>query len=96
VLVGDSFALARCGAVVGGPFALLLLDPPYRLDASESVRLVHNIAARELLEPEAVVVFEHAAGVVVGWPDGVRLIGRKRYGSTEIDIAVYERGAGPT
>lgn len=96
VVAGDSQELARRGVVPGGPFALLLLDPPYRLETSESVGVVRHLAARDLLEPEALVVLEHAAGVVPSWPAEIRLAARKRYGMTEIDIAVYERGAGPS
>ena len=73
---------------------MLLLDPPYRLDASESIGLVNDLGARDLLEPGAIVVLEHSAGVVPPWPAGIRLVTRKRYGTTEVDIAVYERGAG--
>ncbi len=94
VLAGDSPELGRRGAIPGGPFALLLLDPPYRLDASESIGLVNDLGARDLLEPEAIVVLEHSAGVVPPWPASIRLVTRKRYGTTEVDIAVYERGAG--
>ena len=93
VVSGDVYALAQRGAIPGGPFALLLLDPPYRLDASESIGLVTALGARDLLESEGLVVLEHAAGVVPPWPEGFALLTRKRYGTTEIDITVYERGA---
>ena len=93
VVSGDIFALARRGAIPGGPFALLLLDPPYRLDASQSIELASALGACDLLESEGLVVLEHVAGVVPPWPEGFAFLTRKRYGSTEIDIAAYERGA---
>ena len=96
VIAGDSQQLARRGSVPGGPFALLLLDPPYRLEASTNIDLVASLGARDLLEPEALIVLEHARGVVPPWSADTKLVTRKRYGATEIDIAVYERGAGLT
>ena len=92
VVPGDSLALAARGALPGGPFALLLLDPPYRLDTRDVVALVGGLAARDLLELEALVVVEHSTGVAVEWPSEFRLVTRKRYGTTEVDIAVCERG----
>ena len=92
VIQGDSLALAQRGAIRGGPFALLLLDPPYRLDAGEVSRLTSQLIAHDLLEDGAVIVYEHASGVSVSWPAGVSPIATKRYGSTEMDLASYEKG----
>lgn len=92
IVQGDSGMAASKGAIAGGPFTLLLLDPPYRLDASAIGRLVAELGAHDLLEPGAVVVYEHAEGVTVRWPEDVRPVSAKRYGSTEIDIATYGKG----
>jgi 16S rRNA (guanine966-N2)-methyltransferase len=94
VVSGDAQVLAARGAIPGGPFALLLLDPPYRLDAGEVGQFIGSLVARDLLEDGALVVYEHARGVSAQWPCGISPITTKRYGSTEIDIASYERGAG--
>jgi 16S rRNA (guanine966-N2)-methyltransferase len=80
--------------VPGGPFALLLLDPPYRLDAAEVTDLISALIACDLLESGAIVVYEHEVGRDISWPDDVHELAAKRYGSTAVDIAVYERGAG--
>jgi 16S rRNA (guanine966-N2)-methyltransferase len=59
----DGPGLARAGHL--GPFALLLIDPPYRIDAvriSSAMETLHEAGA---LEPGATVAYEHAAGVVV-------------------------------
>lgn len=96
VVVGDVFALAQRDSLPGGPFALILLDPPYRLPSTEITSFVSALGGHDLLENDAVIVLEHAAGALVEWPDGFELHARKRYGTTEIDIAVYERGAGST
>jgi 16S rRNA (guanine966-N2)-methyltransferase len=92
VVTGDALALSQRGALRGGPFALLLLDPPYRLDAGEVGRLTSQLIAHDLLEDGAVIVYEHASGVVVTWPAGVSRLATKRYGSTEMDLASYEKG----
>ena len=42
----------------------------------------------------ALIVYEHASGMQAQWPVGVSALSTKRYGTTEIEIAVYERGAG--
>lgn len=92
VVQGDTLTLAQRGALRGGPFALLLLDPPYRLDAGEVSRLTSQLIAHDLLEDAALIVYEHASGVAVTWPAGVSRVVKKRYGSTEMDVASYEKG----
>lgn len=93
VVVGDVFALARRGALPCGPYSLLLLDPPYRLDAARLASLLADLRENGQLERGAILVWEHATGYVPIWPDGFVEHARKRYGSTEVDIAVLGRGA---
>lgn len=92
IVAGDLFALAGRG--VGGPFSLILLDPPYTLDAAAVGAALAALAGAGAVEDGATVTWEHAAGSEPAWPGGYVLDARKRYGSTEIDIATYERGAG--
>lgn len=94
LVTGDVFALAQHGTLPGGPFSLIMLDPPYRLASTEVISLVSVLGGHDLLEDGAVVVFEHARGVVVEWPEPFGIHAHKRYGTTEIDIARYERGRG--
>jgi len=94
LVTGDVFALAESGSVPGGPFALILIDPPYRLPSTEIMALVAALGGHDLLEDGAIVVFEHRRGVGVEWPEGFVPLTHKRYGTTEIDIAEYERGGG--
>jgi 16S rRNA (guanine966-N2)-methyltransferase len=94
VIEGDIFTLASRGALVGAPFSLLLLDPPYRLAWCDIEGLTSALAREGQLEDGAVIVYEHAADRVAEWPSGFDLTTRKKYGSTGIDIVVYERGAG--
>jgi len=94
IVSGDTSYLVQRGAIPGGPFALLLLDPPYRLDAGEVGQLVAALVARDLLEEDALIVYEHSSSSEAVWPAGVTALASKRYGSTTVDIARYERGAG--
>lgn len=89
VVAGDALSLAQRGALPGGPFSLILLDPPYRLAVTETAGLLRDLAARELLEPGAIVVWEHDAGVECAWPEGFSEVTCKRYGTTAVDIASY-------
>ena len=57
---------------------------------------VWHAEARDLLEEGAVIVYEHASASKAVWPADVTALASKRYGSTTVDIASYERGAGST
>ena len=94
VVEGDVGVLAARGGVPGAPFSLLLLDPPYRLAWCDIEGLTSSLARSGQLEDGAVIVYEHAVGQIAEWPEGFDLAARKKYGSTGIDIVVYERGAG--
>lgn len=89
----DAFSLAGRG-VSGGPFALILLDPPYTLDATKVAGLLGDMARAGSLTSGALCTWEHAAGVAAPWPEGFELRQRKKYGSTEIEFAVYGAEAG--
>jgi len=84
----DVFSLAGRG-VPGGPFALILLDPPYTLDPTKVSGLLGDLARTGKLAPGALCTWEHATGADVPWPDGFELLQRKTYGSTQISFAAY-------
>ena len=94
VVESDVLALARRGAVPGGPFALLLLDPPYRLAWCDIEGLTSALVRDGLLVDGAVVVYEHARAMAAEWGSGFDLLTRKTYGKTDVDIVVYQRGTG--
>jgi 16S rRNA (guanine966-N2)-methyltransferase len=89
----DAFSLASRG-VPGGPFSLILLDPPYTLDPTKVAGLLADLSRTGVLLQAAVCTWEHAAGVDPPWPEGFEFLQRKKYGSTEIDFAVYDGEAG--
>lgn len=90
VVPGDVFALAHRSAVPGGPFALILLDPPYRIDAAQVSGLLADLRRDGLVAPGALVVYEHETGTVPEWPEGFESEASRRYGSTGIDLAVAD------
>jgi 16S rRNA (guanine966-N2)-methyltransferase len=92
VVKGDAVRLVLGGMIPGGPFALILLDPPYRLAVTEVASVVSALGENRLLADGAVVVVERDAASGFDWPPEYRPHARKTYGSTEIDIAVNERG----
>jgi 16S rRNA (guanine966-N2)-methyltransferase len=93
IVSGDVFALARRRTLPHPPYSLLMLDPPYRLDAVQVASLVATLAENGQLDDGAVVVWEHSTDANIEWPEGFSATKRKRYGSTEVDIAVFARGA---
>jgi 16S rRNA (guanine966-N2)-methyltransferase len=89
IIAADAFSLASRG-VAGMPFTLLMLDPPYTLDPSAVSGLLEKLTASGGLAEGCVVTFEHATGIRMPLPHGLRALQTKRYGSTEVDFAVYE------
>lgn len=94
VLSGDAFVAARRG-VHGGPFALLFLDPPYRIVPTQVSQLMEDLAKNGTLEDGALVVYEHAKRELPVWPEGFVATGDRMYGGTAISYAAYE-GKRPT
>lgn len=92
VVQGDVFSLAGRGGL-GGPFSLILLDPPYTLDQAKVGRLLDVLAESGAVAEGAWVTWEHASGAQMPWPEGFVVDSVKKYGSTEIDIASYGGGS---
>lgn len=88
IVAGDAFALARRGGLPDGPFGLILLDPPYRIDAARVEQFLEDLVAAGLVARDGVVAWEHASDVPVSWPAGFDAHASKRYGSTALDVAV--------
>jgi len=87
VLSGDITVAARRGRVPGGPFTLLFLDPPYRIDAAAVQGLLTDLLAAGVLSTDAIAVWEHDARAGAPWPEGWSEIVRKTYGTTAVSIA---------
>jgi len=91
IVDADVFSLARRG-VGGGPFALILLDPPYTLDPTTVADLLVALVRTGSIAVGCRVVWEHSEQTPVEWPDGFAALTTKRYGTTGVDFGVYEGG----
>lgn len=91
-LIARDAARLTADALVAGPVALLFADPPYRIDAAEVRHILETLASSGGLVREALVVYEHARGTAVVWPDGFAGEPERRYGDTGVSVGVYEGG----
>lgn len=89
VIGGDVLASASRGRIPGGPFDLVLLDPPYAFGAEPVEQLISDLAARDLLARDAVVLFEHAADEPGAHAEGFETLREKRYGITAVDVMIW-------
>ena len=94
VVAADMFALAGRGHLSGAPFALLFLDPPYRIDKSEVRGLIESLARSGALMAGAIVVWEHSADRPALWPEMVSELSSKRYGDTAVSLGIYNNEEG--
>ena len=92
IVPGDVVRLASANGLPGGPFTLLFLDPPYRIDAARVRQLLEALAESHSLVAGAVVVWEHSSAGGTDWPDDFDVLFEKRYGSTSVSVAAYDRG----
>ncbi|HSK69300.1 MAG TPA: 16S rRNA (guanine(966)-N(2))-methyltransferase RsmD [Candidatus Limnocylindria bacterium] len=67
----------------GERFGLVILDPPYMLDAAPVLRAILDAG---LLEAQGVVVLEHGAKTPPNPPEGFMLIKSRAYGHTGIAL----------
>ena len=86
VVTGDVLASASRGRVPGGPFDLILLDPPYAFGAEPVEELLQNLSQQGLLAPGAFALFEHAAADAGAHPACFKTVREKRYGITSVDL----------
>lgn len=86
VVTGDVIASASRGRLPGGPFGLVLLDPPYRFGSEPVEKLLEDLADHDLLNPGALVLFEHSNEASGAHPVGFETLREKRYGITSVDL----------
>lgn len=89
VVRGDVFALAG-KAVPGGPFSLIMVDAPYTLDAARIAAMLESLKGTGQVVQKAVCSWEHAASTQPVWPAGFEVVRSKRYGTTKLELAVFE------
>ena len=91
VVAGDVCRLAKSGRLPGAPFRLVVLDPPYAMEASRVSELVAELDANALLAEDARILYEHdskAPGLDV---PGFAQAREKSHGITTFEILT--RGA---
>ena len=94
VVTGDVLASASRGRLPGGPFDLVLLDPPYRFGNEPVERLLEDLAAHGLLSPGALALFEHSSDAAGARPAGFETLREKRYGITSVDLLRWDGTSG--
>jgi len=90
VTCGDVFSLARSGRLAGGPFSVVMLDPPYASEAKRVSGLVEDLHRGGLLNEGALVVYERSAKAEGLSVDGLELVKSKSRGTTGVDL--YKMG----
>lgn len=86
VVTGDAFKLASRAALPGGPFSLVVLDPPYAIPASDVSGLVATLIDGALLTPDAVVLYERATAGEQLSVSSAKLVKSKAHGTTAVDL----------
>ncbi len=94
IVHADVFKALRSGRLDGEPYALLFLDPPYRINKAEVTALIGDLASRGALAPDALIVWEFGVGVPAEWPSGCVVDSSKRYGDTIVEIARWSEEEG--
>lgn len=92
VVAGDALRLAAQGAIVGAPFDVVLLDPPYALEEAVVTALLADLVAS--LADGATVTIERATSAPPPqWPSTLVPGPSRRYGSTTLHRAVRDGAA---
>ena len=86
VQMGDACSLAARGAVQGGPFDLVTLDPPYAMEAATVARLLTDLREADQLAPSAVILYEQASDAAALELDGASVIKSKSRGTTTVTL----------
>jgi len=93
VVAGDALRIVATGRPTGAPFDLVLLDPPYALAEDALAGLLAGLVPA--LGDGATVVVERAASVPAPrWPEALRAVSERRYGSTRLHRADLGSGGG--
>ena len=91
---GTTFQAGARAPLVPSP-SLILLDPPYTLDAHLVADALVSLTRLSSVESGALVAWEHSSETQVPWPEAFVVLSAKRYGTTTIDLAVFEGSPKP-
>lgn len=86
ILLGDTAARMSAAFLAGGPFDVIVLDPPYAMSPVAVGELVASARAAGNLAPDAVVLYERASASPALTIEGFVMKKQKRYGTTSVDL----------
>lgn len=84
--VGDVFKLAERGVLAGGPFSLVVLDPPYATDVELVAQFVYNMRDNGQLTSDAVILYERSSDASDLAVPGFELIKSKARATTAVTL----------
>ena len=90
VTCADAFARAHAGRIGGGPFDVVVLDPPYAFEAARVAALLQDLAAHGLIASGGLALVEHAAADEGARPVGFEVLREKHYGICAVDLLRLE------
>ena len=90
IVRGDVFSLAKRG--VGRGYSLIMLDPPYTLDAAVVAELLASLVHTGAAVEGTIISWEHSSAAEISWPQGFESVSTKKYGSIGIDLGRCVRG----
>jgi 16S rRNA (guanine966-N2)-methyltransferase len=94
VVAGDALRGGAARAARLGPYALLLLDPPYRIEPALVGSAVSSLMSAGALTPGAVIAWEHAAKTEVPLVAGAHVMRTYTYGDTAVTLVAVDEGDG--
>ena len=77
-----------------GPFTLLFLDPPYRIEAVKVTAALTKLGRAGAIAFGCPVVWEHAVTAKMPAPDGFAIERTYKYGDTAVTLLRYYEGEG--
>jgi len=86
VVGGDAGGVGLVRATALGPYSLLLVDPPYRIDAACITSALSALRSASALAADALVAYEHAAGSAEPLVDGFTVTRTYVYGDTAVTL----------
>ncbi|MBP3885066.1 MAG: 16S rRNA (guanine(966)-N(2))-methyltransferase RsmD [Olsenella sp.] len=86
VVAGDALAIASRGSLAGAPFSLVVLDPPYAMEALRVRELVETLAGEGLLARDAVILYERDSKSSDLEVPGFASVREKSHGTTCVEL----------
>lgn len=90
VVSGDAAGTGLARAAALGPYSLLLIDPPYRIDPASVAPALSRLREAGALEPGAIVAYEHAAGSGAPVAQGFTAARTYVYGDTAVTLLTLD------